>query len=354
MESVVRVMSLRRHIADAFGAATVSLLLLLAVLGLLCIVYSIYFRSQTQQRRRDHPIQLRYFNGPWLIRIAFILVAILWGFGELIRLRLLKGRGRIFTTPALQDTICKFYVISNIGFAEPSLILMLVFLLRSSLQKKESGALSHRWDRRVMLYVFLICFPIFILQLVLVFSGPVLVTVEEDSSQAMVKLNKYFTDVSSYLLDGTGTVVCLYPLINTLLLGLFDAILISYLAYLGFKMLTTVINKSLHRRIYVLVVSVISLLLLRVSLLGVSVLPRPGGFLHETFVFIAFSALLSCTLLCIWMLVYCPIADSLALRDLEHCQVAEEEFIMPFDDYYCGGADTASVTAVTSSSSSQM
>ncbi|GLT75682.1 hypothetical protein SLA2020_473860 [Shorea laevis] len=78
-------MPLTRFAAYAFGVVTICLVVVLILLGLLCIIYSFYFRSRIHSQGC---IQLSYFSGPWIIRITFILFAIWWGFGEVIRLSL--------------------------------------------------------------------------------------------------------------------------------------------------------------------------------------------------------------------------------------------------------------------------
>lgn len=313
-----------RIIADAFGVLTVLLVAVFVVLGLLCIVYSVYFRSRIH---RQGYVQLGYFNGPWIARIAFILVAIWWAGGEIARLTLLKGKPRIFTAPAWQRNTCRFYIISNIGFAEPSLFLVLVSLLHASVHK-DSGALSRRWNGKTIAYAFLFCFPMFLTQFLLVILGPTITTEEVRSRDN--KIRNYFTSIS--FLEGGDHVACTYPLLSTIILGLFDCVLISYISYLGFRMVSLVINKGLRKRIYVLIISVICFLPLRVGLLGFSVLPHPGTFGFEVLVFMAFLSILICAMVGVSILVYYPVADALALRNLRHVEMQE----MPFDDYYDG------------------
>lgn len=325
MESVIRVMPQPRIIADAFGVLTVVLVTIFAILGLLCIVYSVYFRSRIH---RQGYIQLGYFNGPWITRIAFILIAIWWAGGEIVRLTLLKGKLRIFTAPAWQRNTCNFYVISNIGFAEPTLFLVLVSLLHASVHKG-SGALSRHWNGKTIAYALLFCFPMFLTQLLLVLLGPK-ITTEEVKSRDM-KIRNYFTSISCPEGDH---VACTYPLLSTILLGLFDFVLISYILYLGFRMVSLVINKGLRKRIYVLIISVVCFLPLRVVLLGFSVLPHPGSFGFEALVFLAFFTILVCAMVGVCILVYYPVADALALRNLRHLEMEE----MPFDDYYDGAS----------------
>ncbi|XP_008795310.1 uncharacterized protein LOC103711086 [Phoenix dactylifera] len=317
-------MPLTRIAADAFGAVTISLVSLSAILGLICIYRSFYF--QLQIHRRSFP-QLKYFNGPWITRIALILVAIWWGFGEIVRLTFLKEKGRPFSSQLWEKNVCKFYVLSNLGFAEPSIFLMLAFLLYAALQKRESDALSQRWNRRTMSYVVLSCLPIFIMQFVLILVGP---KFNNEKSGKRTKMSKFFS--CTYTLTNDSS-VCTYPLLSTIVLGIFYALLISCVAYVGTRLFSLVINKGLRRRVYVLISSVILFLPLRVLLLGFSVLPHPGNLVYEAIVFLAFLMLLFCTMVGICILVYFPVADSLALRDIGHIEIEG----MPYDDYYYDG-----------------
>lgn len=69
-----------------------------------------------------------------------------------------------------------------------------------------------------------------------------------------------------------------------------------------------------------LILSVSSFFPLRVILLGLSVFSQPERFLFEALVFTAFLLLLCCIVLGVWLLVFRPVYDSLALkgrRDME-------------------------------------
>ncbi|XP_008786419.1 uncharacterized protein LOC103704773 [Phoenix dactylifera] len=318
-------MPLTRIAADAIGVVTISLVSLTAILGLVCIYRSLYF--QLQIRRRGFA-QLNYFNGPWIARIALILVAIWWGFGEIVRLTFLKEKGSPFSSQPWQKSVCKFYVLSNLGFAEPSMFLMLAFLLHAALQKRQSDTLSQRWNRKTISYVLFSCLPIFIMQFVLILVGPMF---NNEKSSKRTKMSKFFTCTYSLTNDSS---VCTYPLLSTIVLGIFYVLLISCVTCVGTRLLSLVINKGLRRRVYVLMSSVILFLPFRVLLLGFSVLPRPGNLVYEAIVFLAFLMLLFCTMVGMCMLVYFPVADSLALRDTGHIEIEG----MPFDDYYYDGA----------------
>ncbi|KAF5744027.1 hypothetical protein HS088_TW08G00617 [Tripterygium wilfordii] len=311
-------MPLTRFAADAFGAVTICLVSILVLLGLLCIVYLIYFRSRIRSQDLG---QLSYFSGPWIVRIIFILFAIWWGFGEILRLSLLRGEGRLLNAFNLkwQENICKGYIVSNLGFAEPCLFLTLIFLLRAPLQKMGSGILSQKWNGKTVRCVLLYCFPVFILQLCVILIGP---HSHKDSSP-LQKLPHYFTMTADHPRNPNAAsddvAFCTYPLLSTILLGFFAIALTLYLFWLGRCILKLVINKGLQKRIYTLIFAVSSFLPLRVLLLGLSVLYHPERFLFEALAFSAFLALIACVMVCISMLVYCPVADSLALnlQDLE-------------------------------------
>ncbi|XP_058090085.1 uncharacterized protein LOC131236717 [Magnolia sinica] len=306
-------MPLTRLAADAFGVVTICLVSLLVLFGLFCIFYSALFRSRIQ---RHGYVQLGYFNGPWIIRLTLIIIAIWWGLGEIVRLSLLKGRGRILHAVSLkwQENLCKFYILSNLGFAEPSMFLTLIFLLHASLQRRELGTLSRQWNRKTFSYVVLFCLPMFVAQLVLVLTGPKL---NNNKASYMKKMPKYFTTMSIEGYSKVDIALCTYPLLSTILLGLFSFLLIAYFLYIGVRMVSLVINKGLRRRVLLLIFSVVSFLPLRVLFLGFSVLSQPGHLAFEAVVFLAFLMLLLCAAVGICMLVYCPISDSLAVRSLQ-------------------------------------
>lgn len=318
VESVLRVMPLTRFAADAFGVSTLCLVCLLILLGLLCIGYSFYFRTRI---RSQGFIQLNFFSGPWIIRITFILFVIWWGFGEIIRLTWLRRKGRVLSFDLKwQETVCKGYIVSNLGFAEPCLFLTLVFLLRAPLQRMESGTLSRKWNGKTAACVFLYCLPLFVLQLFLILIGPRL-----SKNESLHEMPHYFTSATRKTND---TALCTYPLMSTILHGIFATVLTVYLFWLGRRILKLVINKGLQKRVYTLILSVSSFFPLRVVLLGFSVLSKPEHLQFEALSFSAFLALLCCAGVCICMLVYCPVADSLALgslHDLEARRIISDD-----------------------------
>ncbi|XP_068648801.1 uncharacterized protein [Aristolochia californica] len=340
-------MPLTRLAADAFGVVTVILVCLLTLLGLLCICYSIYFRSRVRQHDFH---QLGYFNGPWVIRIALILITIWWGLGEIIRLTVLKVSGRALHSLSLkwQENICKFYILSNLGFAEPCLFLILGLLLHASLQRRDVGTLSPRWNRKTFTYVLLFCFPVFVAQLVLILIGSKL----NNEKRYIRMLPKYFTSTSaSSRIEGyIDTAVCTYPLLNTILHGFFAIVVVFYFGYLGVRMVSLVINKGLRRRVYLLIASIVGFLPFRVLFLGFSVLSNPGKFAFEVLVFSAFFMLISCSAVGICLLVYCPVADSLALRTFQRLETGDWPGPVLLDDTDGSNVATQSLLEVASTS----
>ncbi|XAR56281.1 hypothetical protein NMG60_11036705 [Bertholletia excelsa] len=301
-------MPLTRFIVDALGVVTICLVAILFLLGLFCILYSCYFRSHI---RSQGFIQLGYFSGPWIIRIALIFFAIWWGFGEIGRLNLLRQQVKpLNANLKWQKTVCKCYIVSNLGFAEPCLFLTLAFLLRASLQT--AGTLSRKWNVKTAGYVLLYCLPMFVLQLIVILIGP---QFNRDESSKH-KLPPYFLRTESKT-DQDDVVLCTYPLLSTIFLGVFATLLTAYLFWLGSRILNLVINKGLQKRVYTLIFSVSSFFPLRVLFLGLSVLSRPEHYMFEAFAFLAFLSFLCCAGVGICMLVYCPVADSLALRNLQ-------------------------------------
>lgn len=308
MESVVWVMPQSRFVADALGVVTICLVAVLVILGFFCIIYSFYFRNRIVGQGFS---QLSYFSGPWIIRITYIFFAVWWGVGEIIRLTLLRQHGRVLDALTLewQENVCKCYIISNLGFAEPCLFLTLIFLLRASLQR--SGTLSHKWNLKTASFVLLYCTPLFILQLVVILIGP---KYKKDHNP---KLPSYFIRAASPSKTSRDTSFCTYPLLSTIFLGLFATIITLYLFWLGRRILHLVINKGLQRRVYTLIFSISSFFPLRVVLLGLSVLSDPEKPVFDAIAFLSFLSLLCCAGVGICMLVYLPIADSLSLRSLQ-------------------------------------
>ncbi|KAK9735574.1 hypothetical protein RND81_04G213800 [Saponaria officinalis] len=302
-------MPLTSQAVDALGVVTICLVVLSVLLGLLCIIYTLYFHARIQSSAFT---QLGYFSGPWVIRIIFVVFGIFWGAGEVVRLSIFRQEGKVFHSlgQKWQEDICKIYILSNLGFTEPCLFLTMSFLLRASLKWRGSAILNPKWNFKTTGYVLLYCIPIFVLDLLFVLVAPKLV----GKHKLLREWPSQFTRI--YILtsvSGRPVIACTYPLLCTILHGLFATVLTTYMLLLGRRMVVSVINKGLQKRVYVLIFLVSSFLPLRVLLLGFSVLARPEHFLFEALAFCGFLVLLSCIIVGIFMLVYLPIADSLAL-----------------------------------------
>lgn len=340
MESIFWVMPLTSLVADALGVVTISLVTILGLIGLLCILYSFYFRNHIHSQNTH----LGYFSGPWIIRIIFIFFSIFWGLSEILRLEFLRHEGHLLHTldSKWQETICKYYIVSNLGFSEPCLFLTLLFLLRASLQNTNSGPLSRKWNIKTTVYVLLGFLPLFALQMTVVLLGP-----RYETDLHLNRKGYFFKTTSEYENDVAR---CYYPLLSTIFLGLFATVLTVYLFWLGRRILILVINKGLQKRVYTLIFFVSSFFPLRVLLLGLSVLFKPGDAVFEVLAFLAFLSLLCCSGVGICVLVYFPIADSLALRNLQ--DIGEQEYETrslianrgPLDDYNTGSTKRGSIS----------
>lgn len=305
MQFVVWVMPYSRFAVDALGVITIILVSILVLVGLYCILYLIYFHTKIRGQGYN---QLGYFHGPWIIRITFILFAIWWGFGEVVRLNLIRGDGRLLNALSFrwQEIVCKCYIVSSLGFAEPCLYLTVVFLLRASLQK--SGTLSQKWNGKTVGYILLFCLPVFALQLVLSLAGP------QFKKKYMVHLPHYFTSPVARSRDDVDVALCTYPLFSTFCLGLFAIMLTSYLFWLGGRILHLVINRSLQKRVYMLVVSVSAFFPIRVLLLGLTVKTQPEHLPFQALAFVGFVSFFFCIGMGMFVLIIMPMRDCLALK----------------------------------------
>uniref|UniRef100_A0ACD5UBY0 Uncharacterized protein n=1 Tax=Avena sativa TaxID=4498 RepID=A0ACD5UBY0_AVESA len=295
---------------NIIGVVTIALVSIVSILGLICLSRSVYFQLWIKKKGYQ---RLSYFNGPWLTRITLILVAFWWGIGEVLRLTFVNGEGRFITNRTWQANVCKFYIISNLGFAEPGLFLLLAFLLSAALQKQELGTLNHKWNRKTIRAMLMICFPSLLWEACVVFVGP---RVALDDGQTS-NLAKYWYSASA---DHEGNIACTYPLLSSIFLGMFYIILTVYVMFVGGQMLALVINKGLRRRIYMLIFATV-ILLPRATLLGLSIVPWPGEIAHESLVFISFLVLMLAAMIGIVILVYFPVADTFAVGDREHVEM---------------------------------
>ncbi|KAL5700552.1 hypothetical protein ACHQM5_025979 [Ranunculus cassubicifolius] len=287
-------MLLSKPILDAFGVLTICLVCVLVLLGLFATYHTIHFCNGV---RKQGYVQLDCFNKPWITRITFIFFAICSVAGEITRLTFLRHK----------QTVCKFYLVSNLGLAEPCFLLTFLFLLRASVKKsRELGA-----DWKTICYIFLFSVPSLIIQLLVVLMGGRL-----PSKIHAWKVPHYFTTVVAPVVHGGVTSVqCTYPLLSIIFFGMYAVVVTLYSLWLERQMVCLVINKKLRKRVFFLIF-VSSLIPIRVTFLGLSILSHPGKLVFEALVFTSFVVLLCCSGLSISMLVLYPVSDSLALMRL--------------------------------------
>ncbi|EFJ13393.1 hypothetical protein SELMODRAFT_13526, partial [Selaginella moellendorffii] len=320
-------MPLPNSAVDALGFATLLLVLVLLILGVLCAAYVLHFRSKIHH---DNLLALRHFNSLWIVRLILILFAVLWGLGELLRLPLLRKKGWFLHRLGFrwQVTSCKIYILSSLGILEPCFFLTALFLVQGSIRSAPFTP-RKRWNGRVIVSVLGFCAPVFLAQVFLVVVSPIVWGRREEEGSASYragggfvdrfKLPHYFTrvfqamEVEEREKVVVAAAVCTYPLLSTVVLGMFGCVYVIYFLYLGWKMAALVINRRLQLRVYALVIAVALLLPIHVVFLGLSVLSRPSEPLFEAVGFLGFLTVLLCTTVGEGILVVRPIADALAI-----------------------------------------
>eukprot|EP00249_Psilotum_nudum_P011721 c23344_g1_i1 orf=274-1416(-) len=303
---------------DVVGVVTLTLALLLCLAGAFCVAYVLYFHHKVGKERR---LVLRDFDSPWVVRIVLVGFSISWGLCELLRLPLLRRKGWLLhgLDFAWQANLCRFHVVSSIGFWEAGFFLTALFLVHWSLHSRPY--FSRILNCRALTISVISCLPLFLLQL--------LVVVTSSSFQFQKAYNEtnegyggilpsYFT--RSFVEADNETdghlALCTYPFFSVLLLALFGLVFVVLFCYLGLRMLHLAINRQLRTRIYVLLLVVGVFLPVHVLFLGISVRSKPGKPVHEILRFIGFLTLLLCTLVGEWILVVLPIGDALAVHFL--------------------------------------
>lgn len=317
-------MPLTSSAPDVLGVATLVLVLLLVCAGLGCIAYVLYFRARIQRERLP---ALQDFNALWIVRIIFTVLGILWSVVELFRLQLLRQPNWIFHSWSFrsQANVCRFYILSSLGFLEPCFFLTALFLVHGSLRKAPFTP-RKAWNGKVVALILICCLPVFLFQLFFVVITP---SIDFKKSSGGVynlenegyggKVPYYFTQAFQNVTIGEGTdakesAVCCYPLLSTLVLATFGVLYSAYFLILGWRVVGVVINRCLQRRLYGLLGALLLLLPLHVMFLGLSVLSEPAHLPFELMSFFGFIMVLLCTTVGEGILVIRPIADALAVE----------------------------------------
>lgn len=289
---------------DALGWATLVLVIALCLASLFCIAYVLYFRSQV---RRGHLLALQEFNAVWGVRIMLITCAMFWGLIELLRLPLLRHPGGPFHDWSLQQqgALCEAHTVLSFGVMEPCFFLTALFLVQGSVRDAPFEPLR-KWNQKTVSLILACCLPVLGLQAALV-----IVTSKMPADGRVLHLPAYFS--RSYTIDSQDA-ICTFPLISTLVLGLFSCIYNCCFLWQGCRMVALVINKRLQIRVCGLVLSLAILLPVQIFFMGLSVLAMPGNLVFELLAFLSFLTVLLCVLVGEGILVVQPIADAMAVR----------------------------------------
>ncbi|KAH9555915.1 hypothetical protein CY35_08G141400 [Sphagnum magellanicum] len=164
-------MPLTASAVDVLGIATLVLVVLLACLGLGCVLYVLRFRARIHKERL--PVALKDFNALWIVRITLILLAMLWCLVELLRLPLLRRQNWLLHSISFrwQANMCRIYILSSIGFLEPCFFLTALFLVHGSLSNAPFTP-RKAWNGKMVALILICCLPVFLLQLFFVVISP--------------------------------------------------------------------------------------------------------------------------------------------------------------------------------------
>lgn len=272
-------------------------------------------------------VSLQDFNALWIVRIILIVLAVLWSLVELLRLPLLRQPNWVFHSWSFrsQANVCRFYILSSLGFLEPCFFLTALFLVHGSLRRAPFTP-RKAWNGKVVALILICCLPVFLFQLFFVLISP---NIEFKASSGGVynlenegyggKVPYYFTQAFQNVTIGAKEIaVCSYPLLSTLVLATFGVLYSAYFLILGWRVVGVVINRCLQRRLYGLLGALLLLLPLHVMFLGLSVLSEPTHLPFELMSFFGFIMVLLCTTVGEGILVIRPIADALAVGWVVH------------------------------------
>lgn len=285
-----------------FDLVTLSLIAGILLLSLLSICFIFYLRFKT----RNSPL-LQNFNSLWAVRFLLVTLISFWAFNELIRLPFFRRSYLSPFSPPLtlsqQTHLCKINVVLSLGFFEPGFLIVLLFLVKVSIKKRNCH--SNNNILSVGSFVAAACFPILFLQILVVFFYPEL---------HLPLLPEYFHRIAivTRVNSENEAVSCGYPLLSSIIFAAFG---IGYA--LGFmlscyKAVSVVINKGLRIRICTLACAVLVSLPVQIILLGLSAFLGPEVTTHGGAGLVIFLAVLTCAVVGEGLLVLSPIADTLS------------------------------------------
>ncbi|XVE64470.1 hypothetical protein DITRI_Ditri07aG0103400 [Diplodiscus trichospermus] len=281
---------------SAFDFATISLITVLLFLSLFSICFIFYLRFKSRSSRH-----LQNFNSLWTYRFLFVFFITFWALSELLRLPLF---GRRYFYPLLsqltlpqQANLCKVHLVLSLGFFEPGFLVTLLFLLDVSVKK------THPRSFFSVFFVFASCLPIFLLQVYFVFFPGLEIHFPEPF---------YRSWYLSWKSHGHKTVLCAYPLVSTILFGVFALVFTLSFLFSFWRVVSHVINKALRVRIFSLALTVLIGIPLQVLFMGLSVLWTPDKTSFDGVALLVFLSTFTCAVAGEGILVIKPIADSLA------------------------------------------
>nr|DAD36130.1 TPA_asm: hypothetical protein HUJ06_006770 [Nelumbo nucifera] len=111
-----------------------------------------------------------------------------------------------------------------------------------------------------------------------------------------------------------AAVLCAYPLLGTIIFGIFGIVYVLSFLISCWRVVSLVINKRLRFRVYTLGIAVLFAVSMQVLLLGISESWQPNDPIFEGLTFGMFLSVLACAVVAECILVIRPIADALALE----------------------------------------
>ncbi|KAJ7959408.1 Plasminogen activator inhibitor [Quillaja saponaria] len=279
-------------VLDLTTISFITTILILSILSL-CFIFHLRFKSKSLTH-------LQHFNSLWTVRFLLVSFISLWAITELFRLPFFRRR---YLYPFLssftidqQSNLCKIHVALNLGFFQPAFLVTLLFLVNVSIKQKTHNNI---W---AISFVLITCLPLLLLQIVLIFFTPF-----------KLQLPEIFRRSSTVWKNGFGnqTVLCAYPLLNTIAFAIFGIGYIVWFLFSCWKVGSMVINKGLRYRLFGLIFSVVVSLPVQILCLGLSVLWNPDEMAYSTVAFVAFLSTFSCATVGEGILVIKPVADAL-------------------------------------------
>ncbi|XVF51068.1 hypothetical protein PTKIN_Ptkin04bG0154600 [Pterospermum kingtungense] len=294
---------------SAIDFATISFIASLLLLSLFSICFIFHLRFKSKNSRH-----LQNFNSLWTVRFLFVFFITFWALSELLRLPIFRRLYFYPLSPELtvpqQANLCKVHLVLSLGFFEPGFLVTLLFLLDVSVKKTTNP--------RTYFGVFFVvtsCIPIFLLHIYVVFFHGT------DKHFPELFHRSWYVFLNSH---GDKTVLCSYPLLSTILLGVFGALFIFSFLVSFWRVVSHVINKALRFRIYALASTIVVALPLQVLLMTASVFWSPDKTVFDGVSLVVFLSTFTCAVVGEGILVIKPIADSLAAGEGERGESSRE------------------------------